>query len=154
MMRRDAARVIATILSLYGLAACGAATTGSTVTTAEVAPPRPYAVALRLEEAEEDAEGTPHTRVSLVRITPEGVRTVETLATEVGACYHQPRPGALMAARCWWAGVGSDYEVRRSGDAIVATRTEVDEETGAGAPSEVARLEVPSDAEVQVVDGR
>jgi hypothetical protein len=145
-------RFVGVMLGL-GLGACGAASPGPATEPTAAPPPRPYAVALRLEEAGEDEQGTPHTRVSLVRISPDGVRTVETLRTEVGACYHQPRSGALLAARCWWAGFGAEYEVRRRGDAVVALRAEV-EEIGPGEPAEVARLEVPAGAELQVVDGR
>lgn len=114
-------------------------------------PPPRYGVALRFEDAEESEDGTPRTRVSLVRITPEGERTVSELATEPGACFHQPVRGALIAARCWWAGEGARYEVRRAGDEIVALRAEVHEETVAGEPIEVARLEVPRDAELDVL---
>lgn len=138
-------------LALALVACGGAATPVRGAEDARDEPPPRYGVALRFEDAAEDEHGTPHTRVSLVRIAPDGERTVSELATEVGACFHQSAPGALIAARCWWAGEGAAYQVRRAGDAIVALRAEVHEETGAGEPAEVARLEIPREAELDVL---
>jgi hypothetical protein len=140
---------------LLVLTACGAVPAPMPADSEDaLASPHRYVIGLRLEEAPEDEAGTPHTRVSLVRISPEGVRTLESLGTEAGACYLEPRVGVLLAARCWWAGQGALYEVRRVGDEVVASRTEVDEMTGSGAPSEVARLAVPSGVQVRVLGPR
>jgi hypothetical protein len=111
----------------------------------------PHAVALRFEDAGTDARGTPHTAVALVRIAPDGGRTVTALGEETGACYHRDAPNALIAGRCWWAGAGARYVVRREGDAVVALRADVDEMTGEGELAEVGRLEIPADAELQVL---
>lgn len=141
------------ILVAVVLAACGAPAQSVEIEEphAQEPPPR-YAIALRLDDAEEREDGTPQTRVSLVRIRPDGERTVEALRTEPGACYHvDPGAGALIQVRCWWAGQGAMYAVRRSHDAVVALRADVDEEAGAGELEEVARVDVPDDAELDVL---
>lgn len=144
---------LAQIALACSLAACGApAAPVATAPDSAREPPRVrYAVALRLEEAGETEDGTPHTEVSLVRIAPDGARTIETLGTEPGACYHHAQPGALIAARCWWAGFGAEYEVRRTGDGVVALRAEVDEEAGRGELTELTRLDIPDGVELEVL---
>lgn len=112
-----------------------------------------FAVALRLTEAGADADDTPHTRVSLVRIAPDGARHMEALHVETGACWHVGRSDAvLIAVRCWWAGAGAQYQVHRAGDSIIAERRAVDEATHqAGAWEEVGRIELPDGAPLQVL---
>lgn len=129
-------------------AACGAAT----VTSPEEAPTEQearYAIALRFQEASPSAGGDPRTRVSLVRISPEGERTVRELGTEAGACYLDPAPGALLSARCWWGEASARYVLERRGEAILALRGD---ESGAEL-REVLRLEVPEDAALDVLGG-
>ena len=121
--------------------------------SAEAPPPR-YAIALRFEEEDPSEDGTPRTRASLVRITPEGERSVHELRTELGACYYEPHPGALTAGVCWWAGAGARYVVLRRDDSIVALRAEAEEERGYGEPEELASVEVPEDAELDVLGAR
>lgn len=144
-------RAVATLL--LACAGCGAPAAPVEAPGDDEPPPR-YAVALRFEEEAPSAEGTPRTRVSLVRITPEGERTVRALRTEDGACYHRPAPGALIAGVCWWAGAGARYVVRRDGDAILALRADANEEGGYGDLAELARLDVPADAELDLLGAR
>lgn len=135
-------------LALLG---CGGAAAVVRDEEARDEPPPRYGIALRFEGADAADGGAPRTRVSLVRIPPEGERTVRELAVEVGACFHEPAGEALIAARCWWAGEGARYEVRREGEVVVALRADVDAEGSAGELAEVARLEVPEDAELDVL---
>jgi len=112
-----------------------------------------FAVAVRLTEAGTDEDDTPHTRVSLVRIAPDGARHMEALHVETGACWHVgSADSVLIAVRCWWAGAGAQYQITRAGDAIVAERRDVDEATDqAGAWEVVGRVEIPEDAPLQVL---
>ena len=115
------------------------------------APPPTYAIALRLEDGGTDEDDTPHTRVRLVRIAPDGERAVADLGEERAACYYREAPGALIAATCWWAGAGGTYELRREGGAVVAYRTPTDEDAGSSAAAEAGRVDVPGDAVLQVL---
>lgn len=138
------------LLVVCVVAGCGAAPP-PVETRADDDEPETYAVALRLEDAGTDENETPHTAVSLVRIAPGGERTVESLRDEIGACYNIEASGALVAARCWWAGEGARYVVRREGDAVIALRAQAHEETDEGPLEEIGRVEVPADAELQVL---
>lgn len=135
--------------------ACGGAPPPVAAPEEEPPEPEPYGLAVRLEDGGTDADtDTPHTRVALVRITPDGERTVLDLEREVGACYlRDATEGALLAVTCWWAGAGAQYAVRREGDAVVAYRAASDEEGGVGAPVEVGRVEIPEDVPLQLVTG-
>ncbi len=126
------------------LTACGAPAVPTSTVRAPEEEVRPYAVALRLEDAGEHEE-EPRTRVSLVRITPEGERTITSLSVEPGACYHVEVDDALIAVRCWWGREGAHFVVMRSGESIVAMRGE------GGGLEEIGRIEVPEDAPVQVL---
>ncbi len=114
--------------------------------------PQTYAVALRLEDAGADEHDTPRTRVSLVKIAPDGARTVEVLHTELGACWHETDvEGVLIAARCWWGGAGARYAIARVGDTVIARRRDVDEQTGDAGWVQVGGVEVPEGARLQVL---
>ena len=148
-MRR---RGLGAILVVLSVMACGGAPPPvETADEEEDGPPPTYAIALRLADAGTDENETPRTPVSLVRIAPDDERTVAALRQEIGACYHVESTGALMTARCWWAGHGGTYVVRREGDSVVALRTDVHEEGAPATPEEVGRVEVPADAELQVL---
>ena len=157
-MSERAPRDLSAAIALASLlCACGGAapppSSAADVDEAE-APPEPerWAIALRLQDGGTDDSETPHTQVSLVRISPDGERSVIELHDEVGACYPQPaRGGALIATRCWWAGQGALWSVRREGDAVVAYRAVEPEEGAPPEPSEAGRLEVPEDAELDLV---
>ncbi|MEQ8455454.1 MAG: hypothetical protein RLO52_31415 [Sandaracinaceae bacterium] len=153
-MRPDLDRPLRRVLLLSALllAGCGAATPPAEEPEEEAeAPPSSYAIALRFADAGTDENETPHTRVLLVRIAPDGERVARDLGTETGACYHQDPADALIQARCWWAGAGARYEVRREGDAVIALRADVDEMTEDAALEETARVEVPRAARLQVL---
>ncbi|MEZ4335492.1 MAG: hypothetical protein R3B82_02595 [Sandaracinaceae bacterium] len=117
---------------LLGLAsACGAATPPPEDPTDEDDGPVTYAIALRLEEAGPTDDETPQTRVALVRIAPDGERTLEELRVEQGACWAEAgQDPVLVTARCWWAGAGARYEVRREGDVVIARRQDLDDGRG------------------------
>lgn len=131
---------------------CGAATPLPEDPTDDEDEVQTYAVALRLEDAGATEDETPQTRVALVRIAPDGERTLEELHVEPGACWAEAgQGGVLLTARCWWAGAGARYEVRREGGEVVARRQDVDEMTENGGWADVGRLEVPEDANLQVL---
>ena len=138
---------------LLGLAsACGAATPPPEDPTDEDDGPVTYAIALRLEEAGPTDDETPQTRVALVRIAPDGERTLEELRVEQGACWAEAgQDPVLVTARCWWAGAGARYEVRREGDVVIARRQDLDEMAEDGAWTEAGRLDVPVSARLQVL---
>jgi len=140
-------------LALLALVGCGGAAPPVEPPPTDAEENETFAVALRLAEAGPDAEDTPHTRVSLVRIAPDGARHMEALRVETGACWHVGSgEDVLIAVRCWWAGAGAQYAVHRTGDAIVAHRRDVDEATDqAGAWEEIGRIEIPADAPLQVL---
>lgn len=132
------------VLSLGG---CGAALVPPEEAPTDEPAPR-YAIALRFQEAAASPEGDPRTRVSLVRISPDGERMVRELGTEAGACYLDAAPDVLLSARCWWGEARARYAVRRSGDAILALRADEGAEL-----REVMRVEVPEDATLDVLGG-
>ncbi len=114
--------------------------------------PETWAVALRLEDGGMDENETPRTRVVLVAIEPDGARGLTELEVETGACWHVEGEGAvLIAARCWWAGAGGVYALSREGDAVIARRRSVDELDEPGEWVEMGRVEIPEDANLQVL---
>jgi len=151
--RHFASLAILFVLASTGCGAAPVAPTGPVEESVEAPPPR-YAIALRFEEEDPSEDGTPRTRVSLVRITPEGERGVHALRAELGACYYEPHPEALTAGVCWWAGAGARYVILRRGGEVVALRAEADEERGYGDLEELASVEVPEDAELDVLGAR
>jgi hypothetical protein len=132
------------------LAGCGGA--GAAGGTTPEAPRRECTAALRFEEPDETApviDDRPRTDVSLVLICEgEGTRRV-AIGAEVGACFGSDAGDALLRARCWWGGDGAILEVRTEDDALVVRRAGIDEEGGAGALEETARLPLPEGAHVQ-----
>ena len=153
-MRRASALLLGLLLGL--LSGCGAASPRASIPgpeeRAEDEPPPTYAIALRLEDAGAREDDTPRTRVMLVAIAPGGDRTVNELRVELGACWHDASRDALITARCWWAGAGAAYAVRREGGAVVARRRSADEVSSDEAPwEEAGRVEVPEDAVLQIL---
>ena len=61
------------------------------------------------------------------------------------------RAPRLIAARCWWAGHGSRYVVRRSEEAVVALRGEEHEESDEVELVEVGRIDLPEGALLRVL---
>lgn len=136
------------------LAGCGATSRPALGPEPEEAsedePPPTVAIALRLEDAGADENETPRTRVVLVAIAPDGRSTAE-LGVETGACWHVAMDGALITARCWWAGAGAAYAVHREGESIVAHRRDVDEQSDEPQWRESGRLDLPQDAVLEVL---
>ena len=60
-------------------------------------------------------------------------------------------PFVCVAGVCWWGGVGAGYVVERSGDAIIAMRAEATEDGAYAEAEELARVEVPEGAELDVL---
>ena len=118
-------------------------------------------VTLRFEDENPLAEGDepratsivelPRTRVTLVRICDPGGTETRLVGSEVGVCQFAAPAGALLRARCWWAGQGSEITVERVLRQLVARRADVDEETGPGPMTDAAELELPVDARVNVL---
>lgn len=121
----------------------------------EPARPERIAVALRFEDASVDAPTeTPHTRVVLAVIRESDGRTEAHEVTVVdGACnYVTPTEDALASGSCWWAGSGDNFDVIRSAGTICVRRVEVDEQRDEPLPpATVLRVEVPENAQVQVI---
>ena len=116
--------------------------------------PERLAVALRFEDAGVDAAtDTPRTRVVLALVRESDGRT-ETHALGVidGACnYVAPTADALLAGSCWWAGSGANYDVVRRDRALVVRRIFEDEQSEALPLETVLRLELPENAQLQVI---
>lgn len=110
-------------------------------------------VALRFVEGPEDeALGTPSTRVLLVDIDQARGRRTNDLGTYPGVCSHlSAGDGALLRAQCFWVAQGSRLEVVREGDAIVVTRVVLDDGGHAGDANVVLRTDLPPGAEVNVL---
>jgi hypothetical protein len=111
------------------------------------------AVTLRFEEAPSDeATDTPHTRVVLVQIAPDEGRSTAEVGTFAGVCQHiAPDVGAVLAARCWWAGFGARVTVLREGDDLVAYGVRLDEHAPASDPEEAARMTLPENARLDPI---
>ncbi len=136
------------------LAACGGAAAGAPPPEPEPDEEGPTAaIALRFAEAPTDeATGTPFTRVLLVTIVPDEGRSTTEAGIFEGACQHVvPREGAVLEARCWWAGFGAEVVVRREGDSLVVQRIRLDEHTRAPEPEEAARVELPPRARLDPI---
>lgn len=138
------------------LLGCGAASPRASIPDEpaerdEDEPPPTYAIALRLEDAGTREDDTPRTRVMLVAIAPGGDRTVNEVRVELGACWHDGSNDALITARCWWAGAGAVYAIRREGGAVVAHRRSADEASGERPWEEAGRVEIPEDAALQIL---
>lgn len=145
----------ASLVFALALAACGGGTRVIAPSEPEdEAPPR-HAVALRFEEATPSPDGTPRTRVSLVRIAPSGQPHVSELGVERGACYHRDEPDALIAGVCWWPGAGARYVLRRQGDAIVVLRADAAENGASyGQLAPLTHVDVPAEAELDHLGAR
>ncbi len=131
------------VLASATIAACGGSAPQGETTPDE----RPrLTVALRFEEAP-DRDGDPTTQVVLVAIHPD--RDTQTVAIDraTGACHFiRPDDQALLAAECAWGPIETRIWVEHHGDELVAVRV------GRGEmPREVARLTVPRDAAIEVL---
>jgi hypothetical protein len=153
--------VLAAPLLVLALVACG---TPSSTRSVEPAPRRTQCtVTLRFEDATppdegpEGADGTPsvvalpHTRVTLVRICEPGGTETRVVGSELGVCQFGDPGEALLRARCWWAGDGSEIEVHRVLRQLVVRRAVLTEEGGLGPFEDVVELATPAGAELNVL---
>lgn len=136
-------------LAVVLLAGCGGATNAGTTTPVREEPVRECTAALRFSEpaGQDPAAGDvepPRTAVALVLICEDEETRTVPVGTEVGACFpDEASEGALLRARCWWAGQGAIVVVRRNGEVLEVLRSEVDEMTGAGELERVTELPIP-----------
>jgi len=96
------------------------------------------------------AVALPHTRVTLVRICDPGGTETRLIGSELGICQFGDPGAALLRARCWWAGEGSEIEVHRVLRQLVVRRAELHEDH-LGAFTEGAELDVPVGATLDVL---
>jgi hypothetical protein len=156
-----AARVRPIFLAVLVLSSCG-----SEPPARRTEPPAPTThaqctVTLRFEdESPADESGAPRatsivelprTRVTLVRICDPGGTETRVIGSEVGVCQFAEPAGALLRARCWWAGQGSEIAVERVLRDLVARRADTSDATGVGPWTDAAELELPVDAQVNVL---
>ena len=142
------ARALATFA--FVLLACGAPPTRDAVRE-PAAEDTEVAVALRLTDAGPGPAAIPTTEVALVWFAQGGPREVRALGRVQGVCTHERAQGALVQVRCWWAGAGQVLRLARDGDALVVSRIELDEMTGAGSPQLIERVELPPNARLRVI---
>jgi len=143
------------ILVWVTLIGCG--TSPSTTHSAAPAPLRTdCTVTLRFEDEGSSEAGDPsvvalpRTHVTLVRICQPGGTETRNVGSELGVCQFADPGEALLRARCWWAGNGSEIEVHRVLRALVVRRAELrDEELGAF--SDAVELDLPVGAHLDVL---
>ena len=146
------------VIAWLALAACGSSSPPPPAER-EREPHARCTVALRFEDGDEGASeesaeseiALPHTRVTLVRICEPGGTETRVVGTEVGVCMHADAGGALLRARCWWAGEGSEIAVHQDRSELVVRRASWDETTGRAAWTEVLDLALPRNAEVHAL---
>lgn len=143
-------------LTALVLAACGSPPASHTTTASEPAPRRTQCtVALRFED--DTAGGVdpaiiaiPHTRVTLVRICEPGGTETQVVGSEVGICQYADPGEALLRARCWWAGEGSELELTRVLRDVIVRRAEVHDDVR-GDFAVAAQLDLPASAQLNVL---
>lgn len=141
-------------LLFLGLVACGSPPSTRSV---EPAPPRTQCtVTLRFEDdtaggMDPSVVALPHTRVTLVRICDPGGTETRIVGSELGVCQFADPGEALMRARCWWAGNGSELEVHRVLRQLVVRRAELTEEGGLTPFSDAVELDLPVGAQLNVL---
>ncbi len=108
-------------------------------------PPSRFGLSLGSRPLPPGEHDMPRQQLSLTLRLPTGTLETRDLGVIPGVCSAAATPdGALGAYRCWWAGAGTEFVVRRSGPELVATRIEVDEQSPRGAGREVARFVAPA----------
>ena len=145
------------------LVGCAATVAPGASTPPSPEPPPRVTVSIRYEHAMPDqaipdqampegAAAAPTTTLRLVLILDEGERRMADIGEEHGICSPSaPAPGQIAVAQCWWAGQGATLIVRRFGDALIVSRQAVDAEAPDGPEIDVARVPLPSEAEVRGV---
>ncbi len=133
------------------LSACATLPRPSTRNARPAVEPSECTAALRLEEAPVAApiDDVPRTRISLVLLCRDEGRSALSIGDEVGACTPtEPRPGALLAAHCWWGPRGAMLEVVSSGPRLVVRRAEVGPDGRLSTWGEAAELPAPDGARI------
>lgn len=125
-------------------------------------PPTPRTqctVTLRFEDQTPEEDGPPpadpalalpRTRVTLVRICEPGGTATQLVGVETGVCQFGSAGDALVRARCWWAGQGSEIEVQRVLRQLVVRRAEL-HDGELGPMQDAGELALPVGAEVHVL---
>lgn len=111
-------------------------------------------MALRFEDADEAAAPSdvalPQTRVTLVRICEPGGTETRLVGTEPGICQYGDPGEALLRARCWWTGNGSEIEVHRVLRQLVVRRAVLTDGT-LGPFEDAIDLDLPAGAELDAL---
>ena len=90
----------------------------------EPAPPS-YVATFRLEDAGEDAEGVPRTRVAFVMHSATEPSVTEVLGDEAGGCVERPAGDeALLRVSCWWGPSEAHWAAQRTPSGIALLRAE------------------------------
>lgn len=90
----------------------------------EPAPPS-YVATFRLEDAGEDAEGVPRTRVAFVMHSATEPSVTEVLGDEAGGCVERPAgEEALLRVSCWWGPSEAHWAAQRTPSGIALMRAE------------------------------
>ena len=119
----------AALSALHGCAP--AASTVPTSVPVESEPPPPeYVATFRLEDAGEDADGVPRTRVAFVMHSATEPSVTEALGDEAGGCVERPAgEDSLMRVSCWWGPSESHWAARRTPSGVALLRAEGPRET-------------------------
>lgn len=123
---------VAGVAGLCALTGCSPTQTGAppSVPVASDPPPPVYVATFRLEDAGEDAEGTPHTRVLFVMHSATEPSLTEVLGSEAGGCVERPADEhTLMRVSCWWGPSESHWAARRTPSGVALLRAEGPRET-------------------------
>ncbi len=118
---------VACATGLWALTACSPAQTSAppSVPVASDPPPPVYVATFRLEDAGEDAEGTPRTRVLFVMHSATEPSVTEELGSEAGGCVERPADErTLMRVSCWWGPSESHWAARRTPSGVALLRAE------------------------------
>jgi hypothetical protein len=110
-----------------------------------------YVATFRLQDAGDDAQGVPRTRVDFIRHSAGARSVTEALGTEAGGCVERPaREGELLRVACWWGPDESHWVARRQAWGVALLRAEgpaealPPAEAGSGAWETRGRVDLPS----------
>lgn len=118
---------VALIAGLCAVAGCSPAQTRPppSVPVASDPPPPVYVATFRLEDAGEDTEGTPRTRVLFVMHSATEPSLTEVLGSEAGGCVERPADEhTLLRVSCWWGPSESHWAARRTPSGVTLFRAE------------------------------
>lgn len=119
----------------------------------ETTPPS-YVATFRLEDAGEDAEGVPRTRVAFVMHSATEPSVTEVLSDEAGGCVERPADeGVLMRVSCWWGPSESHWAAQRTPSGVALLRAEGPRDTLPPVSDETAweqRVTIPLHSQAQV----